>query len=211
MIGRTDQANHQYDLRDFWAAALAGNLPQVSFLKAAGYQDGHAEYSDPLDEQTFLVNTINALQTLPQWHALAVIIAYDDTDGWYDHVMPLIVSQSNTSADALTGVGRCGIVKEGAIQGRCGYGPRLPLLIISPWAKINFVDHQTTDQTSILRFIEDNWGLGQIGDESFDQNAGSLQNMFDFTSDPRARRLFLNPSNRMPVKGHNSNGQDEND
>ena len=52
-------------------------------------------YSDPIDEQTFLVNTINKLQQLPEWNSTAVIIAYDDSDGWYDHVMPPIVSQSN--------------------------------------------------------------------------------------------------------------------
>ena len=51
MIGKTDQANHQYDLTDFWAAVDAGNQPAVSFLKAPAYQDGHAGYSDPLDEQ----------------------------------------------------------------------------------------------------------------------------------------------------------------
>jgi phospholipase C len=56
----------------------------------------------------------------------------------------------------------------------------LPLLVISPWAKVNFVNHQTTDQTSVLRFIEDNWSLGRIGDQSFDEKAGSLQNMFDW-------------------------------
>src|SRR5262249_15766925 len=87
MIAHTDQANHQYDLSDFWDAADSGNLPAVSFLKAAAYQDGHAAYSDPLDEQTFLVNTINHLEQLPEWKSTAVIIAYDDSDGWYDHVM----------------------------------------------------------------------------------------------------------------------------
>src|SRR5262249_7045712 len=61
MVGRTDAANHQYDLTDFFAAASRGNLPAVSFLKAAGYQDGHAGYSRPLAHQTFLVNTINSL------------------------------------------------------------------------------------------------------------------------------------------------------
>src|SRR5436309_2878925 len=63
-IGKTDQANHQYDLTDFWNAAQSGNLPAVSFLKAPSYQDGHASSSDPLDEQYFLVYTINALQSL---------------------------------------------------------------------------------------------------------------------------------------------------
>jgi phospholipase C len=66
MIGRTDRANHQYDLQDFWSALHAGHLPAVSYLKAAAYQDGHAAYSSPLDEQTFLVNTVNALMDSPQ-------------------------------------------------------------------------------------------------------------------------------------------------
>jgi len=81
MIGRTDQANHQYDLADFWAAVDAGNLPSVSFLKAPAYQDGHAGYSDPLDEQEFLVSTINRLQRTSDWQDMAIVILYDDSDG----------------------------------------------------------------------------------------------------------------------------------
>jgi phospholipase C len=70
------------------------------------------------------------------------------------------------------------------------------LLATSPYAKVNFVDHKITDQTSIIRFIEDNWGLGRIGSQSFNAKAGSLMSMFDFTIEPgqRAQKLFLNPS-----------------
>jgi phospholipase C len=193
MIGKTDPANHQYDLQDFWTAVNGGNMPAVSYLKAAAYQDGHAGYSDPLDEQTFLVNTINQLQKSAEWQSTAVIIAYDDSDGWYDHVMPPTVSTSESAADALTGSGACGTPKSGAYQARCGYGPRLPLLVISPYAKKNFVDHTLTDQSSILRFIEDNWSLGQIGDQSLDARAGSLNSMFDF-SNASSQTLDLNPS-----------------
>ena len=107
-IGYQDQANHQYDLKDFWAAADAGNLPAVSYLKAAKYQDGHAGYSDPIDEQQFLVETINHLETLRSWRSTAVVIAYDDSDGWYDHVIGPITSQSQTSLDTLTDPGQCG-------------------------------------------------------------------------------------------------------
>jgi phospholipase C len=191
-IGSTDQANHQYDLTDFWAALEAGRLPAVSFLKARAFEDGHAGYSGPLAEQRFVVEAVNRLQARPEWRETAVIIAYDDSDGWYDHVMPPIVSQSNTAEDQLLGPGSCGRVTGGAAQGRCGYGPRLPLLAISPWAKEDFVDHSITDQSSILRFIEDNWQLGRIGDDSFDARAGSLDNLFDF-SRPRPGRLLLDP------------------
>ena len=203
MIGKTDQANHQYDLSSFWAAVDNGNMPAVSFLKAAAYQDGHAGYSDPLDEQTFIVNTINRLEQTRDWKSTAVIIAYDDSDGWYDHAMPPILSQSNSAQDALTGPGSCGTAKAGAYLDRCGYGPRLPLLVISPFAKVNSVDNTLTDQSSILRFIEDNWTTGQIGDQSFDAIAGSLDNMFNFH--PRgfgqARKLFLDPNTGEPTRG----------
>ncbi|MHB1331486.1 MAG: phospholipase C [Sulfuriferula sp.] len=202
MIGKQDQANHQYDLTDFWSAAESHHMPEVSFLKAKMIQDGHAGYSDPLDEQTFLVQTLNRLQHLPEWKNTAVIIAYDDSDGWYDHVMPPIVMQSNDPTyDALTGPGSCGTAAQGAYQDRCGYGPRQPLLVISPYAKSNFVDHAVTDQSSILRFIEDNWNLGRIGDDSADAKAGSLSNMFDFRMGPARNRLFLDPASGQGIKG----------
>ena len=195
MIGKTDQANHQYDLSNFWAAVNAGNMPAVSFLKAAAYQDGHAGYSDPLDEQHFLVDTLNQLQKRPEWRNTAVVISYDDSDGWYDHVLGPIVSQSTSQFDALTGPGQCGTLKTGAYNDRCGYGPRLPLMVISPFARANFIDHSTTDQSSILRFVEDNWSLGRIGNQSFDALAGSLNTMFDFRFGVgRTDRLFLNPT-----------------
>ena len=202
LIGQTDQANHQYDLTDFWNAANSGNLPAVSFLKAKRSQDGHAGYSSPLDEQVFLVTTINALEQLPQWEETAVIIAYDDSDGWYDHVMPPIVNQSSTSSDALTGAGSCGAAANplGGFQGRCGYGPRLPLLVISRWSRPNSVDHSLTDQSSVLRFIEDNWLAGtRIGGGSFDAVAGSLINMFTFGPGLHAHKLFLDPSTGEPM------------
>ena len=108
-IGKDDQANHQYDLDDFWTALDEGELPAVSYLKAKGAFDGHAGYSDPVDEQTFLVQTINRLQRSPEWRHLAIIIAYDDSDGWYDHAMDPVVNQSDVTDDNLTGPGACGV------------------------------------------------------------------------------------------------------
>jgi phospholipase C len=194
-IGHSGPANHEYDINDFFAAVKAGNMPAVSFLKASAFQDGHAGYSNPLDEQTFLVNVVNFLQKSREWNETAVVILYDDSDGWYDHQMGPIVNQSTSPADALTGPGQCGDGSNALsgpdpsanphAQGRCGYGPRQPLLVISPWAKENFVDHTVTDQTSIIRFIEDNWLDGKrIGGGSFDALANSIVQMFDFENDP---------------------------
>jgi phospholipase C len=202
MIGKTDQANHQYDLTAFDTALSTNNLPAVSFLKPAAYQDGHAGYSDPLDEQHFLVDTINKLQHSPDWSSTAVVIAYDDSDGWYDHQMGPIVNQSNDpSVDALRGTD-CGTnpnAISGGYQDRCGYGPRLPLLVISPYAKRNFVDSSVTDQSSILRFVEDNWSTGRIGNASFDAKAGSLDNLFSFHDRSNSERYVLDPQTGEPV------------
>jgi phospholipase C len=172
MIGRTDAANHEYD--------------------------GHAGYSDPLDEQIFLVNTINAIMQSDEWKETAILITWDDSDGWYDHQMGPIVRQSNTTDDLLLGPSNCGSPKSndasgGTQNGRCGFGPRIPLLVISPFAKRNYVDHRVLDFSSITRFIEDNFNLGRIGNGSADALAGTLNGLFDFSGKPSGHRLILDP------------------
>jgi phospholipase C len=214
MIGHQDQANHQYDLADFWAAADSGHLPQVSFLKAAAYQDGHAGYSDPLDEQTWLVDTINHLESLPTWKSTAVVITWDDSDGWYDHQLGPILSASQVpNLDTLTGPGTCGtspvpMTSTGQPeQGRCGVGVRIPFLVVSPWSKSNFVDSQTVvDQSSVVKFIEQNWGLPALGNGAADSPAGSIMPLFNFDQNaqgnqggPPNQALFLDPSTGEPV------------
>jgi phospholipase C len=202
-------ANHQYDLHDFFDTLNAGNLPSVSMLKAIAAEDGHAGYSDPLLEQAFLVRTVNAIMRSPFWKSTAIVILYDDSDGWYDHLMSPIINPSavlNTASpgngDQLNGPGVCGNgTPIAGIQGRCGYGQRQPLLVISPYARRNFVDHALTDQSSVLRFVEDNWDTGRIGGGSFDDLAGSLLNMFDFDDEHAfkgERRLLLDEKTGQP-------------
>ncbi len=88
--------------------STAGNFPAVSFLKAPKVQNGHAGNSDPIDEQAFIVHVLNFLQQRPEWEDTAVVIAYDDSDGWYDHAMGPIVNQSATTLDELSAPGQCG-------------------------------------------------------------------------------------------------------
>ena len=210
MIGHTDQANHNYDLTSFNTALAQNNVPAVSFLKAAEYQDGHAGYSDPIDEQHFLVNEINAIQSSKAWPSTAIVIAYDDSDGWYDHAAPTILNGSkdaNVTA-ATPAVPDQALCQNGpaAAKGyadRCGPGPRLPMLLISPWTKQNNVDHTAIEQSSAINFIEDNWKTGRIGDASFDARAGSLNPLFNF-SRPQQRAVLLNQDGSVkqivPVK-----------
>jgi phospholipase C len=222
--------NHRYDTSDFdqlMSAITDGELPPsalpaVSFLKAPGYQDGHGAYSDPADEQQFVVRELNALQRSPDWRSTAVIIAYDDSDGWYDHAYDGVRNPSLSPADNLTNTtssgptsGQCGPAPQtgpplAGVQGRCGFGPRLPLLVISPFARHNYVDHDVSDQSSVLNLIEYNWGLPAIAGSADDQLlAGTdqaervkfdLAGLFRFHG-ARSAKLLLNPATGQPI-GH---------
>ncbi len=206
-IGTTDQANHQYDTINFFQALANGNLPAVSFIKAPASYNGHPGNSDPTTEQYWVTQVVNQVMNSPAWATTAIIIAYDDSDGWYDHVTGPIVTTSNIPDptlppvyDHLVAAGNCGTPVSGATVGRCGHGPRLPLIAISPWANPNFVDHTMTNQASIINFIESNWGLGFIDgptpvspvqNGSFDRFAGTLMNLFNFSGAPNMAPLLL--------------------
>ena len=144
--------NHNYDISDFdqLVSAISNHelppsaLPAVSFLKAPGNEDGHAGYSDPADEQEFIAHTIDEIMNTPDWSHTAIVINYDDSDGWYDHANSGVLNPSLSAADNLTDTtlsgptsGQCGPKPQtatplGGEQGRCGLGPRLPMLVISP-------------------------------------------------------------------------------
>jgi phospholipase C len=230
LIGYTDPldstatpVHHQYDVNDFFAAVNSGNFPSVSFLKAPAVSDAHPGNSDPLDEQAFVTSVVNFLEQQPDWKNTAVIVTYDDSDGWYDHQMtapttssfdatttsePLGNSSDNkttiTGADQISGAGVCnasgavqGIgVNGGAVNGRCGPGTRIPFLVISPYAKPNFVDNSVViTQASVVRFIEDNWLNGtRIGQGSNDATTGSIANLFNFTTTTPNAPIYLDTS-----------------
>jgi phospholipase C len=240
-VPQFDTANHNYDTSDFdqLVSAIRNGqlspdaLPAVSFIKAPGYQDGHAAYSDPTDEQQFLVRTINELEQSPDWSSTAVIVNYDDSDGWYDHVLSPVINQSHSVADNLTntsldvaGNGTSGLCTRtpgapahphgplpgpgplAGEEGRCGFGPRLPMLVISPWAKTNYVDNDLSDQSSIINFVEYNWHLPGING-SFDQVLDPLDHhegvkfdlggMFDFKASPNTAPFILNQNTGEPT------------
>jgi phospholipase C len=236
-VPQFDTANHNYDTSDFdslVAAITAGTLPAsalpaVTYLKAPGYEDGHAAYSDPADEQQFLVREINALEKTPDWSSTAVIISYDDSDGWYDHVYSGVTNGSLSPADNLTNTVKgtisatnqvsqqCGAKPQATPplageQGRCGLGPRLPLVVISPCARQNAVDSDLSDQSSILNFIEYNWHLPAIPG-SFDQALKSrdraenipfdLAGLFDFNNCTAPSLPFDPVSGQIDLRGAN--------
>jgi phospholipase C len=120
------------------------------------------------------------------------VIAYDDSDGWYDHQKPVIVNGSDTSLDAA--ICSSSPVRLAGIPVRCGYSQRLPMLVISPWVRTNYVSHQLTNTASIIKFAENNWLGGQrIGGGSFDAISNSLSGMLQFFA-PRFNPVILDPT-----------------
>jgi phospholipase C len=205
-IGRTDQANHQYDLSDFGETLKDGNMPSVSFLKATTAQSGHPGESDPLDEQKFIVNTVNQIEQSKYWSSTAIVITYDDSDGWYDHVSPqsadaLINGSDNSAID--TAMCESTPVKVGSGSGRCGYSQRLPMVVISPYTRDNYVSNKLTDTTSVVKFIEDNWLHSERIPGSFDATSGSLDapgGLLNFHGRPNDKPVILNPTTGAVVK-----------
>jgi phospholipase C len=205
-IGYTDQANHQYDL-SYFSDALSGKggaqLPSVSYLKAPESEDGHPGYSDPLDEQKFLVNTINSIEESKYWASTAIVITYDDSDGWYDSVAPTIV---NGSHDATQDAAICTsvAVTVGSTNDRCGYSQRLPFVVISPYTRENYVSSNETNTASVVNFIENNWLHGERIPNSFDATSGSLDargGVLDFNVKPHFTPVILNPTTGAVVSG----------
>ena len=201
-----EPANHQYDTHDFFDA-LNGGQPAGGQLPQGARPSRTATpvTPNPVDEQNFVISVVNALQAsagveldggrrrLRRLGRLVRPPGAADREPLVQRADALTTRLNGGAASATAARSRAarrrrrrcsGGAGDGgapvAVQGRCGYGTRVPLLVISPFAKKNFVDHTLTDQTSILRFVEDNWLGGQRiqAGGSFDTIAGSIQNMF---------------------------------
>ena len=162
--------NTEHGLSDFLGEAKAGTLPAVSFLKP-GDDDGHPGYSSLAAFESFLSTAINAVQgNAALWRSTAILVTFDEGGGYYDsgYIQPVSFF---------------------------GDGPRVPMIVVSPYAKRDAVDHTYGDHVSVLKFIEANWRLSPLSAVSEDNlpNAtpgayvpkvrpaiGNLMTMFDF-------------------------------
>jgi len=149
--GTAAKAEHLRDETEFLAAAQAGRLPAVSFVKPLGPQNEHPGYADLLTGERHVKDLIDAVRNGPDWPTTAIIITYDEHGGFWDHVPPPVVD-------------------------RWGPGIRVPALVISPFAKRHFVDHRRYDTTSILSLIEHRWGLAPLSDR--DATVDDMANVF---------------------------------
>ena len=152
--GTQAKADHLKDEADFMAAAAAGTLPAVSFVKPLGLNNEHAGYADIITGENHTIDLINAVRNGPNWKDAVIIVTYDENGGFWDHVAPPTID-------------------------KWGPGSRVPTIIISPFAKRGFVDKTSYETVSILSFIEKRWGLAPLTDR--DRNASPLLNAFDFS------------------------------
>ncbi len=148
--------SHIVDLNQYYIDLRNGELPSVSYIIPSGASEHPPQY--PESGQRFVKTLIQELMRSTSWDSSAFLLVYDDWGGWYDHVPPPIVDEY-------------------------GYGPRIPALLVSPYAKSGYIDSTVLDFTSILKFIEENWNLTPMAER--DRTANNFLTAFDFTQSPR--------------------------
>ena len=183
-------------IRDFYGACVSGTLPSVSYvdpfftapswaavttgaLNIPGYDTQGNDYhphADIRNGEAFLERVYNAIASSPQWSSTVLIINFDEWGGFYDHVAPPIGPVTPEEYNLGN-------------QGQLGF--RVPCMIISPWAKRATVDHMQFDHTSVLKLIEDRWGLPALARR--DQAANDLTNVLDFATPPNYAIPAINP------------------
>lgn len=177
----TYHVEHQRTIEEFYIDAAEGKLPQVAFVDSdIGNEvfDGNDEHppASPQPGQRFVAGVVDALTKSPNWAKSALFITYDEHGGLYDHVPPPDACPPGDLPPEL------GPNDEPGDFDR--YGVRVPLFVVSPFAKKHFVSHRVYDHTSIVRFIEARFVIPAISDR--DANAEAPWDMFDFASPPHA-------------------------
>jgi phospholipase C len=160
-----DLSSHIVDLNEYFVDLENGTLPAVAYIIPSGASEHPPQY--PATGQRFVKNLIQELMRSSSWESSAFLLTYDDWGGWYDHVAPPQVD-------------------------KYGYGPRVPTLLVSPYARRGHIDSTELDFTSILKFIEENWNLEPLAER--DAKANNFLTAFDFEQTPRSPQFL--PSTR---------------
>lgn len=160
-IDDPELSRHIVDLSEYFEDLKNGTLPAVAYIAPSGSSE-HPPGSIQSGQRS-VRTLINELMRSSAWSSSAFLLSYDDWGGFYDHVPPPRVDEY-------------------------GYGFRVPAILVSPYARRGFVDHTVLDFTSILKFIEENWGVEPLAER--DRNANSFVSAFDFSQQPRPPRFI---------------------
>jgi len=172
---RNNAAGHLFPISQYYADAAAGQLPQVTFIDPGyfGTRNTESDEHPPANIQTGQLATskiVGALTGSPEWGSSAMFITYDEDGGFYDHVPPPAAPIPDN------------IPAQGGHWAFDRYGFRVPLVVVSPFARKHFVSHVVQDHTSILKFIETRYGLPSLTNR--DRHADPMLGMFDFKHPP---------------------------
>jgi phospholipase C len=181
-VKQDGQLTNIQDTNNFYAAAKAGTLPQVSWVIPNAAESEHPPARISVG-QSYVTSVIDAVMQSPDWDSTAIFLSWDDWGGFYDNVQPPVVDQN-------------------------GYGMRVPAMVISPYAKTGYIDHQTLSHDAYVEFIEDDFLNRQRIDPKTDgrpdprpdvredaPQLGDLTTDFDFTQAPRPPMLLsVNPT-----------------
>jgi phospholipase C len=181
-VHQNGQLGNVQPVRNFLSSAKAGTLPAVSWVTPSQTNSEHPPASVH-EGQAWVTNLINSIMSGSDWTSTAIFLSWDDWGGFYDHVVPPTVDGN-------------------------GYGLRVPSMVISPYAKKGYIDHQTLSHDAFLKFIEDDFLGGARLDPATDgrpdprptvretvPQLGNLANDFDFNQSPRKPLvLSLNPA-----------------
>ncbi len=139
----------------------SGNMADVSWITPPGHDGSDHPPSPTIPAQNYLTDQVNAVMNSPYWASTAIFVTWDEWGGFYDHVTPPQID-------------------------KLGLGPRVPLLVISPYAKQGYLSHQLGEFASFNKFIETNWGLADLGQRDANTSISNLMDFFDFSQTPQA-------------------------
>jgi phospholipase C len=151
--GTEAKRQHLKDEADFLSDIDAGTLPAVVFFKPIGRENEHPGYTDITEGDQHTTAILDKLRHSKAWASSVIVVTYDEHGGYWDHVAPPKLD-------------------------RWGPGSRVPTVIISPFAKRHYIDHTVYDNTSVLKLIEERWGIAPLGER--DAKANDMRGAFDF-------------------------------
>ena len=149
----TNNTPHIQALTNFYTLLDGGSLPALSYVQPNPGHSMHPGSGSITTAANWLDGLLTRIQSSPQWSSTAIVILWDESGGWWDHVSP---PQVDTQ----------------------GFGPRVPMLVISPYAKRGYISHVQMDHVSVLRFIQWNWSLGSLNTRNTQSN--DMLDMFQF-------------------------------